>query len=181
MIILFGAPGSGKSMQGQMLAARHGWRWLSTGQILRDSRDLELAATMKAGRLVDDDKVCQVVEDAIARARDIKKLIIDGFPRTDKQARWLMTRNKQADRRLDLVICLTVSDEEIENRLKLRGRVDDSGAERKLRHELYETQQKTILKIIEDAGIKIVKVSGEGTVGAIHDRIEEVLEKCLLA
>ena len=39
MIIFFGPAGSGKSVQGQLLSARHGWRWLSAGQLLRDSKD----------------------------------------------------------------------------------------------------------------------------------------------
>ena len=39
MILLFGPPGAGKSMQGQMLAARQGWKWLSTGEMLRRSND----------------------------------------------------------------------------------------------------------------------------------------------
>jgi adenylate kinase len=40
MIIFFGPAGAGKSVQGQILAARHGWRWLSTGQLLR-SKDID--------------------------------------------------------------------------------------------------------------------------------------------
>ena len=36
MIVFFGPAGAGKSVQGQMLAARNGWRWLSAGQLLRD-------------------------------------------------------------------------------------------------------------------------------------------------
>ena len=35
MILLFGPTGAGKSMQGQMLAVRQGWKWLSTGEMLR--------------------------------------------------------------------------------------------------------------------------------------------------
>ena len=38
MIVFFGPAGAGKSVQGQILAARHGWRWLSAGQLLRYTR-----------------------------------------------------------------------------------------------------------------------------------------------
>ena len=53
MIVFFGPAGAGKSVQGQMLAARNGWRWLSAGQLLRDTRDPELFAQMRTGGLVD--------------------------------------------------------------------------------------------------------------------------------
>ncbi len=45
MILFFGPAGAGKSVQGQMIAARHGWRWISTGQLLREPHDLEILKT----------------------------------------------------------------------------------------------------------------------------------------
>ena len=54
MILLFGPTGAGKSMQGQMLAVRQGWKWLSTGEMLRQSTDPAVIATLKAGELVSD-------------------------------------------------------------------------------------------------------------------------------
>jgi adenylate kinase len=44
MIVFFGPAGAGKSVQGQILAARYNWRWLSTGQLLRDSHDPKVAS-----------------------------------------------------------------------------------------------------------------------------------------
>ena len=52
MILLFGPTGAGKSMQGQMLAVRQGWKWLSTGEMLRQSTDPEVIETLKSGELV---------------------------------------------------------------------------------------------------------------------------------
>jgi CRP-like cAMP-binding protein len=52
MIIFFGPAGSGKSVQGQLLAAKQGWRWLSTGQLLRDTRDPILLQSMQQGKLI---------------------------------------------------------------------------------------------------------------------------------
>jgi adenylate kinase len=51
MIVFFGPPGAGKSVQGQLLAARQGWRWLSTGQLLRDTKDPEIAKILLSGKL----------------------------------------------------------------------------------------------------------------------------------
>ena len=46
MIVFFGPAGAGKSVQGNLLAARNDWRWLGAGQLLRDSKDPELLARM---------------------------------------------------------------------------------------------------------------------------------------
>ena len=91
MILLFGPTGAGKSMQGQMLAVRQGWKWLSTGEMLRQSTDEELIATLKSGELVSDELTYQVFEEAVQDARDKQygNIIIDGFPRTKEQAAWL--------------------------------------------------------------------------------------------
>ena len=55
MIILFGAAGSGKSIQGQRLADKHNFRWLSVGQLLRNQNDPELDKIMRKGELVPDE------------------------------------------------------------------------------------------------------------------------------
>ena len=65
MIVFFGPAGAGKSVQGQMLAARNGWRWLSAGQLLRDTRDPELFAQMRTGGLVDPEKVNKTIAENI--------------------------------------------------------------------------------------------------------------------
>ena len=70
MIVFFGPAGAGKSVQGQMLAARNGWRWLSAGQLLRDTRDPELFAQMRTGGLVDPEKVKKLIGAALGRAKD---------------------------------------------------------------------------------------------------------------
>ena len=84
MILLFGPTGAGKSMQGQMLAVRQGWKWLSTGEMLRQSTDPAVIETLKSGELVSDELTYQVFERAIQDARDKKypNIIVDGFPRT---------------------------------------------------------------------------------------------------
>ena len=48
MIILFGPAGSGKSTQGRLLADKFGWKWLSVGQVLRDSG--RFAETLREGK-----------------------------------------------------------------------------------------------------------------------------------
>ena len=67
MIILFGLAGSGKSTQGQILAKKRGMEWLSVGQVLRNTGEFD--STLKAGKLVDDDKVIELMNEEIRRIR----------------------------------------------------------------------------------------------------------------
>lgn len=81
MIVFFGPAGAGKSVQGQILAARFGWRWLSAGQLLRDSKDIEVLKQMRTGNLVTTETVNRLMGEALNRACDIPNVILDGFPR----------------------------------------------------------------------------------------------------
>jgi adenylate kinase len=105
MILLFGPTGAGKSMQGQMLAVRQGWKWLSTGEMLRQSTDEELIAILKSGELVSDELTYQVFEEAVQDARDKQygNIIIDGFPRTKEQAAWLDEYMATMGEKIDIV------------------------------------------------------------------------------
>ena len=125
MIIFFGPAGAGKSVQGQILSARHGWRWLSAGQLLRDSRDPELLKEMSSGDLVSEERVNQVVKDALVNSKDIDKVILDGYPRQLGQAKWLVETEPEHEHSIQMVVVLEVPKSEIERRLHVRGRVDD--------------------------------------------------------
>ena len=91
MILLYGPTGAGKSVQGQMLAVRMGWKWLSTGQMLRDSKDPDVIRILKSGELVSDELTYEVFDRAIkdAKEKNYPRVIVDGFPRTKNQAEWL--------------------------------------------------------------------------------------------
>ena len=175
MIVFFGPAGAGKSVQGQMLAARQGWRWLSAGQLLRDTRVPELFAQMQTGGLVDPAKVNQLMGDAIARATNINRVIIDGFPRQMAQAEWLVDSKAHHGRDIDLVIVLEVPKSELLKRLEVRGRTDDTPEAIDERLRIYRTEMYPILSFFTERGINIVHVDGTGTVGQVHDRIVEEL------
>ena len=90
MIILMGLAGSGKSTQGQLLAAATGKVWLSAGQVLRDTGDPEVKATQESGKLVPNELVERLMIDGMLKAvREGKDVIIDGFPRDAYQAKWV--------------------------------------------------------------------------------------------
>ena len=100
VILLIGAPGSGKGTQSSLLQSKFGFICISIGSILRrQARQLtplssRLRKTMAAGALVDDATVCQVMASHIGGLLTEShgaqtNLILDGFPRTVEQARYL--------------------------------------------------------------------------------------------
>lgn len=180
MIIFFGPAGAGKSVQGQILAARNGWRWLSTGQLLRDKHDIELLKEMQTGQLVTPEKVNLLMGEALERAKHIDRVILDGFPRQLSQAKWLIETQPQHERSIAIVIVLEVPRSELLKRIEVRGRVDDTPEAVDERLKIYRTEMYPILSYLTEQGVNIAHIDGTGTVGQVHDRIMEELAACKL-
>lgn len=176
MIVFFGPAGAGKSVQGQILAARHGWRWLSSGQLLRDSRDADLIEQMRSGELVGTDRINEVIADALERAKSIDRVILDGYPRKLDQAKWLVETQPRHERSINLAIVLEVPRAELETRLKVRGRIDDTEEVIETRLNVYRQEIYPILTYLTEQKVKIAHIEGTGTVGQVHDRIEAELQ-----
>jgi adenylate kinase len=179
VILFFGPPGAGKSVQGQLLAARHDWRWLSVGQLLRDAGDAELLKEMQTGHLIDNELVNGIVADAIKNASDIPQLILDGFPRQLEQAQWLVNSQTDHGRDIRMAIVLEVPSSELIRRLKVRGRVDDTQETVAERMKTYRSEIYPILTYLTDQNVHVTHIDGNGTVGAVHDRIEDELQSVM--
>lgn len=175
MIIFFGPAGAGKSVQGQILAARHGWRWLSAGQLLRDTRDAEINQYLQEGRLVPVEVMSRVIDRALKDAAGIENIILDGFPRDLEQAVWLFEDDHLSGHKVDLVVVLEVPRQEILERLRLRGRADDTPEAVDVRLGIYRKEIYPILDFLNERQVPIVHVNGVGKVGQIHDVIEQEL------
>lgn len=176
MIIFFGPAGAGKSVQGQLLAARNGWRWISAGQLLRDTHDIEIIKQMQTGKLVDPEKVSHLMVDALKRAKNIDRVILDGFPRQLSQAQHLINTQAEHERSIALVVVLEVPKSELLKRIEVRGRIDDTPDAVDERLKIYRTEIYPILTYLTEQSVKIAHIDGTGTVGQVHDRIMEELE-----
>lgn len=167
-------------MQGQILSARHGWRWLSAGQLLRDTHDAELIQKMQDGSLVDENRINEILKQALLGAKDLDHVILDGYPRQLTQAKWLIDTQPEHEHSIDLVIILEVPKAEILRRLKIRGRADDTPEAIEERLRIYRSEIYPILDYFNDQHITITHIDGTGTIGQVHDRIEEELVACKL-
>ncbi len=169
MRILFGLAGSGKSTQGGRLAEKYGLEWLSVGQVLRDTGKFD--EILKAGALVDDDTVIELMNKKIKEIRGAgKEIILDGFPRDKYQAEWAA---KTIAGDISEAVYLEVPKEELWRRITARGRADDTREAIEQRFRIVEQNIYAILKILEEKGVKIEKVDGLGTVEEVTERLEK--------
>jgi len=127
-LILLGPPGAGKGTQAEGLARRRGLIQLSTGDMLREAVKAgtpvgrEAKAIMEAGGLVPDAVVIKIIADRIEHADCVNGFILDGFPRTLKQAAALDELLAAQGKKLDAVIELKVDDGILESRIENRAR-----------------------------------------------------------
>lgn len=181
MILFFGPPGSGKSVQGGLLVKRNGWNWLSTGQLFRDSSDPEVLSRLAKGELIDDALTNKVLNDALHRADDQARVVLDGYPRNREQAEWLDKHLPGHGREIMAVIVFNVPGEELMRRLAERGRVEDSPEVIERRLDIYLENTRPVLEFYEKRNVPVITVDGRGEVSEVHERIQQAVETCLLA
>jgi adenylate kinase len=130
-VILLGAPGAGKGTQAQRISEHFGIPQISTGDTLRDHirRKTPLGNQardqMEHGQLVADQVVCEMVAERITHPDCARGFILDGFPRTVKQAQWLdrhlaqkhMFETGRGCRKQPIVVQLTVGYNDLLRRL----------------------------------------------------------------
>jgi len=175
MIILMGVAGSGKSTQGRLLADQKGYAWISTGEILRVLITGSRRQEMLKGKLLSDQEMTNVM-DKVLDIIDLKdEFVLDGFPRTIVQARWLLDQVDQHRFSRIVVLHLFSDRQVVHDRLKQRGRADDSEKAIAERFKEYESVTLPILEELKQHGIKIYDIDASQKPEAIHRKIMQYL------
>lgn len=178
-IILIGIQGAGKSTQGNLVSKKFKIPYLSSGHIFREmaKEKTPLGRYMKevvnSGILVPDNKALPVVEEYLNKPEYQQGYILDGFPRTLKQA-------KQFNNGVDLVVYLKVSDKEALWRLS--GRVEDGVREDntiqalRKRIALFHQHASKVLEYYRQMN-QLLQVDGEQDVDTVFNNIASVLSQ----
>ncbi len=125
IIVLMGMPGAGKGTQARLLAERFGWPKISTGDILREIAETEtelgriVRETQKAGQLVSDEILAEILRERTAQGDYQRGYILDGYPRTVAQAAFLEELARAQGKRV-IVINIAVSRRSLVERLTQR-------------------------------------------------------------
>lgn len=126
MLVFVGGQGSGKGTFAKLLLKQHDYNYVEAGDILRHMpADSEIGKKIAHGELLQDEELFPIIEKYITTDKDI---IMDGFPRTIGQAKWLV--EKYSDIFNIRVIFLDITEEKmfahIQNRIKEgEKRIDD--------------------------------------------------------
>jgi adenylate kinase len=185
-LILFGPPGSGKGTQSEKLIAKYNLKHLSTGDLLRSEiarktlLGLEAKKIMDKGQLVPDEVVIGMISCALDEFPDIKGFLFDGFPRTAAQAEALDYLLEQKNLSINVMIALSVSEDELIKRLVKRGETSgrpDDNNEQVIKTRILEYHKKTsqVADHYKKAN-KVILVKGEGSVDDIFKRLTKEID-----
>ena len=123
VIIMLGAPGTGKGTVASLLQEKLGIKQVSTGDIFRKNIQEETeigkiaSQYISKGQLVPDDVTIKIVENRLNEDDVQDGIILDGFPRTVYQAEELDEILERKGKKVDIVINLTTPEEEILERI----------------------------------------------------------------
>ena len=185
-LVLFGPPGAGKGTQAEKLIEKFGFNHISTGEVIREQirKGTELGRSVQSyiekGQLAPDGLVIDIIADYVAKHKDAKGNIFDGFPRTTVQAKAFDEIMEKNGTPVSVMLSLEVPDEELVKRLLLRGkesgRADDSneGVIRD-RIDVYKAQTAVVADHYKPQG-KHRAVNGLGTIDEIFGRLCQEIE-----
>ena len=185
-IVIFGAPGSGKGTQSDLIIENYGLEHISTGDVLRNEikKGTELGKTAQGfidkGQLIPDDLMVSIlasVYDSFGRGH--KGVIFDGFPRTSPQAEALKQMLDERGDKIAAMIELDVPEDELMTRLIKRGkdsgRADDNEETIKKRLVVYHTQTQPLIEWYKKEGLHH-HIDGLGTLERIFADIKQVID-----
>lgn len=213
IIVLFGPPGAGKGTQAERISREMGIPHIATGDMFREAvaKGTELGRKaqeyMRRGELVPDEIVNEMVRERISMPDCSRGFILDGYPRTVNQAKALDEMLAEMGRKVDVVLNLSVSDDEVVKRLSYRricrrcgaiyhlinnpprreGVCDRCGGELYQREDDREEVIRRRLRVYYEQTEPVLRyyaergilrdIDGNGTVDEVWERVKKALEE----
>lgn len=186
-LLLLAPPGAGKGTQGQALARHYGITHLSSGDLLRENITggtavgRQVQAYLERGDLVPDSVMDALLQTKILDAVKTGGYVLDGFPRTLRQAqrafRGVAGQSATADTALQAVLFLDVPEEALVKRLLARGRgADDNEATIRHRLQVYHTETEPLVAYYRGRGL-LRTVAGDQPVADVTQACIEAISE----
>jgi adenylate kinase len=179
-VVLLGPPGAGKGTQAVKLAEKLEIPHLSTGDLFRENigngteLGLEAKRYLDAGNLVPSELTNKLVDDRLSNPDTSEGFILDGYPRSVQQAQALHDMLERRGSRLDAVLEFRVSKEVLLERLKARGRDDDTDDVILNRMKIYRDETAPLIEYYTN---ELKTVDAVGPVDEVFDRALRALGK----
>jgi len=183
--IICGAPGAGKGTHAGAIAARYGIPNISTGGMFRaelasgSELGQRLGAIMATGQLVPDELTNEVVASRLAQPDCANGWLLDGYPRTLDQVKFLDGVLADQGETLTAVLMLEVPTEEVIKRLvkraQIEGRADDTPEVIRHRQEVYEAQTAPVIAEYDKRGL-VLRADGSGSIEASGENLMRALD-----
>ena len=179
-IVLLGPPGAGKGTQAEKLSEKLGIPQISTGDLFRQNigdgtkLGLEAKRYLDAGDLVPAELTNQLVDDRLDHADAANGFILDGYPRSVAQAEALHEMLERRGTDIDAVVEFRVSEDELFERLKARGRADDTEDVIRNRMKVYRDETAPLLEYYSS---ELKTVDAVGSVDEVFARALHALGK----
>ncbi len=181
-IVLIGPPGVGKGTQAELLAERLGLEHFSSGVIFRSEIDAETDLGRLAKRYIDEGRLVPngiTIEMMAKRLRKDearrKGFILDGYPRTVRQADALASDLLQMDAMLDAAITLTAPEDVVVERLSSRGRADDAADIVRRRMLVFYEETEPVVSYYRLRGL-LREIDANRDIEEVYQAITEALE-----
>ena len=177
---MLGPPGAGKGTQAAKLAEKLQIPHLSTGDLFRENigngtkLGLEAKRYLDAGDLVPSELTNELVDDRLNNPDTAEGFILDGYPRSVPQAQALHDMLERRGTQLDAVVEFRVPQDELLERLRARGRADDTDDVIRNRMKVYRDET---APLIEYYSGELKTVDAVGTVDEVFARALRALGK----
>jgi adenylate kinase len=126
ILVILGAPGSGKGTLSKVLKDKYNFEHISTGDLIRKSDDSEIKKIIDAGNFLPDDMMIKMLRSELKKIDlSTSNIILDGFPRTIKQAKRLDSMLGKMGLGLNHALFLDLPDEVAKERIKKRAKDED--------------------------------------------------------
>ena len=179
-VVLLGPPGAGKGTQAQKLSEKLGVPQISTGELFRSNIEngtklgLEAKRYLDAGDLVPSELTNQLVDERLNDSDAANGFILDGYPRSLEQAKALHEMLGRRGTDIDAVLEFRVSEDELLQRLKGRGRADDTDDVILNRMKIYRAETAPLLDYYSN---ELRTVDAIGTMDEVFARALRALGK----
>jgi adenylate kinase len=169
-----GPTGAGKSLQAAKLAERHGWAFLSMGELLRQFAPDAVLAKLDRGELAPVEVAEKLLHEAITGVPDGRPIVLDGYPRLMSEMTWFDERLPTLNRQVVQVFHIKITHAISLQRIQARHRRDDNQQVSERKWQIFQDEVMPVIDSYRQRGL-VTDIDGAQDREAVSAAIEEAM------